>query len=309
MRPITANRRRLLGAVALLAALVVVAGACERYHRGPDPTDESIEAETGPFDHASVSVSNPDGFGGGTIWYPDVDEVPEHGFAGIAVAPGFLSGEGTIAWYGPKLASNGFVVVTISTNSIFDGQDSRGEQLLAALDHLTGPSPVADMVDEDRLGVMGWSMGGGGSLYAARERPELRAAVPLAAHHGTKDWSEVITPTLFVSCENDSTASNDSHSIPFYESLEDEVTIEVVIDGEERDVTVTIQKAYLEIDDDTGHDCVTSDATESEQVTISRSVLPWLKRYLDLDQRYEPWICPPPDPSEEPMISDYRSIC
>lgn len=289
---------RLLRVLAPLVAVVLVAAACN--WRGPSPTDESIEASLGPFEYASIPVPSGNGFGGGTIWYPLAAEGVD--FGGVAVVPGFLSAEATIAWYGPKLASNGFVVITIATNSGFDQPASRATQLLAALDYLTGPSPVAHLVDDERLAVMGWSMGGGGALQAASQRPSLKAAVPLAGWHTTKDWSTLSVPTLVVACQNDAVAGNASHSIPFYESLPDMV-VTIEVDGAPRQVALPGTRAYLEVAGGS-HNCVTS-----ENVTVARSVLPWLKRWVDGDTRYLPWICPAPVAAALPAVSDSRSNC
>ena len=43
-------------------------------------------------------------------------------------------------------------------------------------------------IDASRLAVAGHSMGGGGSLEAALDRPSLQAAVPLAPWNATKSW-------------------------------------------------------------------------------------------------------------------------
>ncbi|WP_197522903.1 dienelactone hydrolase family protein, partial [Actinokineospora pegani] len=125
----------------------------------------------------------------------------------------------SISWLGRRLASQGFVVFTIDTLTTQDQPDSRGRQLLAALDHLTARSPVSSRVDRTRLGVIGHSMGGGGALEAARSRPGLQAAIPLTGWNLTKNWSSLRVPTLVVGAESDSVASVARHSIPFYNSL------------------------------------------------------------------------------------------
>ena len=56
--------------------------------------------------------------------------------AAIVVIPGFVSAESSIEWWGPKLASYGFVVMTIDTNSGFDQPGSRATQINNALDYL-----------------------------------------------------------------------------------------------------------------------------------------------------------------------------
>src|SRR5690606_21134199 len=121
------------------------------------------------------------GFGGGTIHYPTGVEGT---MAAIVVIPGFVSAESSIDWWGPKLASHGFVVMTIDTNTGFDQPPSRARQINNALDYLVSQnsshtSLVRGRLDTVRLGVIGWSMGGGGTLSVASEG-RIKAAIPLA---------------------------------------------------------------------------------------------------------------------------------
>ena len=108
---------------------------------------------------------------------------------------------------------------TIDTNTTSDQPASRGDQLLAALDYLTEDSSVRTRIDASRLGVMGHSMGGGGTLEAAKDRPSLQAAIPLTGWNTDKSWPEVKTPTLVVGADGDTIAPVASHSEPFYNSL------------------------------------------------------------------------------------------
>lgn len=265
--------------MAALLALAVVLTACD--WRGPDPTPQSVTATTGPFAIASTTVPAGNGFGGGTIYYPT--DTSEGLFGAVAVVPGFTANQSSMAWYGPRIASQGFVVFTIDTISGFDGPPARGDQLLAALDYLTTTSSVRGRIDPARLAVMGWSMGGGGTLEAARKRPSIRAAIPLAAWHTTTDWSTVTVPTLVVGCQNDTIAPVASHSVPFYNSL-----------------TAARERAYLEIAGG-DHFCVTTANT-----TIARSVISWLKRFVDEDTRYTQFLCPSPTGA---AISVSRDSC
>ena len=88
------------------------------YERGPAPTESFLEASSGPYSVRTDRVSSlVGGFGGGTIHYP----TGTSGTMGaVVVIPGFVSAESSIEWWGPKLASHGFVVMTIDTNSGFD---------------------------------------------------------------------------------------------------------------------------------------------------------------------------------------------
>ena len=83
---------------------------------GSGPTAQSIAAPTGPFATASVSVAaQSNGFGGGVIYYPT--DTSQGTFGAIAISPGLNGTWPGIAWLGPRLASQGFVVFGIETNS------------------------------------------------------------------------------------------------------------------------------------------------------------------------------------------------
>jgi len=278
---------RLRSFVPIALALTLVGGpaayaADNPYERGPAPTNSSIEATRGPFAVSETSVSSlVSGFGGGTIYYPT--STASGTFGAVAISPGYTGTQSSISWLGPRIASQGFVVFTIDTITIYDQPDSRASQLLAALDYLTQQSSVRSRIDTSRLGVMGHSMGGGGTLRAASQRPALQAAIPLTGWHTTKNWSSVRVPTLVVGAESDSVAPVASHSEPFYTSLPS-----------------TLDKAYLELNN------ASHFAPNTSNTTIARQSIAWLKRFVDDDERYTQFLCPPPSGT---AISEYRSTC
>jgi hypothetical protein len=130
-------------AISLVAGVIVAPPARSvqnPYERGPAPTEASVRASRGPFSFTQVSVPGTGtGFGSGTIYYPD--DTSQGTFGAVAVSPGYISPEFIISWLGPKLASNGFVVITFSAGFPTDQPDSRGRQLLTALNYLTTQSP------------------------------------------------------------------------------------------------------------------------------------------------------------------------
>ncbi|CAM5623772.1 Poly(ethylene terephthalate) hydrolase [Streptomyces violarus] len=275
-------------ALAVLAGLGPLAGpgahaADNPYERGPAPTTSSIEAPRGPYAVSQTSVSSLSvtGFGGGTIYYPT--STSDGTFGAVAISPGYTAYESSIAWLGPRLASQGFVVFTIDTLTTADQPDSRGRQLLAALDHLTERSSVRGRVDASRLGVMGHSMGGGGSLEAAKSRPGLQAAIPLTPWNLDKTWPELTTPTLIFGADGDSIAPVSSHAEPFYSSLP------------------PLDRGYLELNS------ATHFTPNSSNTTIAKYSISWLKRFIDNDTRYEQFLCPLPRPSL--TIEEYRGNC
>ncbi|WP_435820095.1 alpha/beta hydrolase family protein [Micromonospora purpureochromogenes] len=272
-----------LAAVGGLAAAPAAQAADNPYERGPAPTVALLEASRGPFATASQSVSSLSvtGFGGGVIYYPT--STSEGTFGAIAISPGYTAAWSSISWLGPRLASHGFVVIGIETNSRLDQPDSRGRQLLAALDYLVQRSSVRSRIDGTRLAVAGHSMGGGGSLEAAVSRPSLQAAVPLAPWNLDKSWSDVRVPTLIVGGESDTVAPVSSHSEPFYSSI-----------------PASSEKAYLELNG------ASHFFPQTVNTPTARQMVAWLKRFVDNDTRYEQFLCPGPSGL---AIEEYRNTC
>ncbi|GAA0502841.1 lipase [Paractinoplanes deccanensis] len=280
--------RKFFAAAATAVALSVTIGAAPAqaadnpYERGPDPTLAALDASRGPYTVATQDVSSlVSGFGGGTIYYPTTTS--EGTFGAVAISPGFTATWSSLAWLGPRIASHGFVVIGIETNTLLDQPDSRGDQLLAALDYLTRQSSVRTRIDATRLAVAGHSMGGGGSLEAARDRPSLQAAVPLAPWNLTKSWSSNRVPTLIVGGESDTIAPVATHSELFYSSL-----------------SSTYEKAYLELNN------ASHFFPQSVNTPTARLAVAWLKRFVDNDTRYDQFICPGPSGLS---IEEYRSSC
>ena len=277
-----------------MAAVIAVAGVtigCRPPRAGrrqplrarPRPTDASLEASRGPFATASQSVSalSVTGFGGGVIYYPT--STSEGTFGAIAISPGYTAAWSSISWLGPRIASHGFVVIGIETNTRFDQPDSRGRQLLAALDYLVQRSSVRTRIDASRLAVAGHSMGGGGTPGGGR-RPAVPAGRrPARALEPDKTWSEVRVPTLIIGGESDTVAPVASHSEPFYNSI-----------------PASSEKAYLELNN------ASHFFPQTVNTPTGKQMVAWLKRFVDNDTRYEQFLCP--GPTGWP-IEEYRNTC
>jgi dienelactone hydrolase len=268
-------------ALGVLAGTTPTASAADNpYQRGPDPTPASISAPTGPFATASVTVPRGNGFGGGVIYYPTATN--EGTFGAIAISPGLNGTWPGIAWLGPRLASQGFVVFGIETNNLNDSPTSRGTQLLAALDYLTRTSSVRSRVDANRLAVAGHSMGGGGALDAALRRPALKTAIGNAPYLPSGNLSNDRVPTLIYAMQND-TLVTPARLTTMYNTI-----------------PATTEKAYIEIAG-AGHNYIGQPST-----TLARTMIPWMKIFLDNDTRFSQFLCPL---SNQSGISQYRSSC
>ncbi len=275
----------LAAAVGLLTMTVAtgsVAAADNPYQRGPDPTRTSVTAVNGPFANTSVSVPTGFGFNGGRIYYPT--DTSQGTFGAIAISPGYTALFSVeLAWMGPWLASHGFVVIGIETNSRNDFDTARGTQLLAALDYLTQQSPVRDRVDPSRLAVSGHSMGGGGALSAAIRRSSLKAVVGIAPYSPSSNLANDRVPTMIFSGQAD-TVVTPSYATGLYNSL-----------------PATTKSVYLEVAG-ADHGFMVG---RSNPVMV-RTMLPFVKMFLDNDTRYSQFLCPLLDSSG---VVIYRSTC
>ena len=259
----TVSRINVLSVAVALAAASLAMPALSQTSA---PTSASLNASSGPLSVSTASVTLPRGFGGGTIYYPTV--AGQYGV--IAISPGFTATQSSIAWLGRRIATHGFVVITMNTNTTLDQPDSRATQLMAALNHVLNSSGTAvrSRIDPTRLAVAGHSMGGGGSLIAARDNPTLKASYPLTPWNISSNFSTVRVPTLIIGADGDTVAAVGTHARPFYASLPSSTF-----------------KAYGELN---GATHFTPNTTSTP---IGRYGVAWMKRFVDGDTRYSTFLC------------------
>ena len=276
-----------------LAALFLVAlaiAACDI--KGPDPTEELLTKSTGlEFGVGTLSVPTSAGFGGGTIYYPTGVDGP---FAVVSVAPGFFENADALADWGPRLAGHGFVAILLNTSSLTELPATRSTEQIQALNYAisqsnTTSSPIAGMVDPNRRGVMGHSMGGGGTLISAQNDPGLLAAVPLAPWNTSPSFPNDQVPTLVFACQNDQIAAVSQHASPMYDSI-----------------PTATHKSYISI---AGQDHFCANSPTGGSAQVGKFAVAWFKKFLDGDGRYDPWVCGANKPVLTSAIDDVRSTC
>ena len=246
-------------AVAVAGGTIALATPASAVERGLAPTAANITGN-GSFAVTNSAISNPSGFGGGRVYTPNT----AGRYPVIAVSPGFTATWSSIDWIGPRLASWGFVVVGIETNSTLDQPASRGNQLLNALDWAVNRAPAAvrDKVDGNNRGVAGHSMGGGGTLEALKAGgSNVKAGVALAPWNTDKNWSDVSKPVYIVGGSADTVAPPAQHSIPFI-------------------TTLTGPRVYAEISGGSHF------FPQSANPIASRALVSWFKRFLENDSRF-----------------------
>lgn len=263
----TASQALAAAGLSLALSTAALAGT----ESGPAPTVESLSVKGG-FTVAAhvIKRAAATGYGGATVYYP---QATGQTFGIVSITPGFLA---TQSYYKPLaefIASHGFVVVSIDPNTIYDVPDMRAREMAAALKQVVqmanaGKVPFAAVTDVTRRAVSGHSMGGGGTLAAAKADPTLKAAVPLAPWHTTKNFSRVDVPTLIIACEKDNIATNRQHADVFYASLANDLPRgEVEIKGADHMCSTNLAPNYVD--------------------EVGKATVAWLKRFLDGDTRYD----------------------
>lgn len=182
-----------------------------------EPPD-SLRAETGPHAVMQYALMNT-----GCVYYPAEAEPP---FAAVAVADGFGGSGGcssvqTGEW-GPLYASHGIVAVIIDTGT-GDQPEARAEALTAAIAALkaeaeNATSPLFGKLS-DRYGASGFSMGGGGALFAAQADTSLRSSVAIMPWGAAAEGGSSV-PTLVICGDSDGVAPCSAYGTKAYSNID-----------------------------------------------------------------------------------------
>lgn len=129
----------------------------------------------GPYRTATKKL----GIHNATLYYPTDSG---GSFGAFVYCPPFLTMSYAFQSWGPWLASHGIGCVIFDTTTIMDYPDQRSLEQKAVVDRLK--SSGVSGLDTNRIGVMGWSMGGGATwINASRFSGQLKAAISLAGHN------------------------------------------------------------------------------------------------------------------------------
>ncbi|HYX35635.1 MAG TPA: hypothetical protein VE954_21265 [Oligoflexus sp.] len=163
--------------------------------------------KVGPFPVRSYSdnLQNP-AYQSAIIFYPD--DRSQRRFPATTLSGGYTNTKEYMVWLGKHLASHGIITIVFTpTNTMSVDANIWATGHLGSLGQLESEnqrngSPIAGRLNVDRLGVMGFSMGGAGTVLAVNKagsrvkaavplcpyRPAvLKAAVPMLSITGTQD--------------------------------------------------------------------------------------------------------------------------
>ena len=238
-------------------------------------------ARMGPYMTASytMGLDNP-AYSSSIMYYPTNAPTP---YAGTVFSPGFsATKEDYESFLGPLLASHGMVILLTSPTTTADLPQTRAMQLEAAVKQIATEntregSPLKGKLAPDRVCVMGHSMGGGGTLWAAQTLgTSIRCALPCEPWQPGQTFEMIKAPTLFIAAQDDTIAAPAQNASIFYDSI-----------------PAGVPKYYAEFAG-ASHFLTTPDLG-SDQDGQSKYMIAFYKVYLEDDQRYMSVLTGPPD--------------
>tara|TARA_R110002073_G_scaffold11861_1_gene53267 strand:- start:45216 stop:46088 length:873 start_codon:yes stop_codon:yes gene_type:complete len=178
---------------------------------------------TGDYEVCSYTDNlDSEGYGSARMTYPcDLSEGP---FPSTTLTGGFTNTKEQMVWLSEHLTSHGYVVLTITPTNILANPPTWKTAHLAGFAQLQSEneraaSPLRNKIAQDKRAIMGFSMGGGGTLLAAGELGEgFGTAIALAPYLGLRepDYANIKEPMLVLGSAEDLLAPASSVSSYYY---------------------------------------------------------------------------------------------
>jgi len=161
---------------------------------------------------------------GATVYYPtDV----QGKMAGIVYCPPFTGVQSMLRGYARFLATWGIATVTMDTTNTSVSVDQRDDQQWEVIgifkrEATRSGSPLNGKLDVNRVGAMGWSMGGGATWINAQTR-DIATAMSLAGHNATAGSTSkgrgIKCPTLLMNGGQDNSILGGGQSRSTYNNI------------------------------------------------------------------------------------------
>ncbi len=180
----------------------------------PDPSAEGLGAQ-GEYSLCTYSNNLRDsGYASARVSYPC--ELSGETLPATTLTGGWTNTKEDMYWLADHLTSHGYIVFAMTPTNIYAQPDTWQKAHVAgfnklASEHARAASPIYGLVDLDKRNIMGFSMGGGGTLLAAAQLQNQQAtAIALAPWLGDLEnnvaFENIQKPTFVLGSENDNLA-------------------------------------------------------------------------------------------------------
>ncbi len=208
------------------------------------------------------------------VYYPLPTEDFPGPFPATTMSGGFSNTKEDMTWLSERIASHGIIVIAFTpTNNLTTDPTPWVNGHIGSIDKILeeterSESPVFEMVDTDKLGIAGYSMGGAGTIIAANTLGDMiKVAAPFNAFQPVNATMSAATIFLTGSADNVAIPSNVYSS---YQSLSG------------------TNKALVNLNGSTHFMMLTPSVAESQM--ISTYVLSWYHYHLDEQSGYAKYL-------------------
>lgn len=192
---------------------------------------------------------------------------------------GYTNTKEDMYWLADHLTSHGYIVIAITPTNNLGLPPGWATAHKGGIDKLKSEngralSPIRNKVDVNKLGIMGFSMGGGGTLLAAGDLgTQIKTAVPLAPWLGVSipSYRNIKAKTLVISGASD-TVAFPATIAGYYNNLP------------------AITKGLAEVRGASHLDWFGVTASSAQQTRFKTLTTAWLKTYLTGDTSYQTYF-------------------
>jgi hypothetical protein len=209
-------------------------------------------------------------------------ETSEGPFPALTFTGGITNVKEQVAWLADHVVTYGFILIVMTpTNNMSVNTDVWENAMLGGLEVLESEnnrpsSSIYNLVDTKRLGIMGFSMGGGGTLKAANTvRGKIKTALSLAPHEDPVDSSmyrNISVSTVVTTGTKDQICPRRS--------------VKAIFDCLPND----IERFFVNFTDAHHVDWMNLMGDETTQDRFKTFIVSWLKYYLEGDSSYETYL-------------------
>lgn len=176
---------------------------------------------------SSISRSS---YVGARLYYPCSGGVIASGtFAATTLSPGYTNSSSTIFWLAEHVATHGYVVLVMAPDNVWgfnsEWRDAHMDAYAELIDeNARSGSVVYQKINTNKIQIMGFSKGGGGTLMAAQQLTAqgktLGAVQALAPYFDSwSDVNKITAPTAIHGGSSDIIAPTGTHAVRMFNGL------------------------------------------------------------------------------------------